>query len=69
VIFAAACSQSSSKSSYVAAQARIGESVALLGRDIPVADFRWNGDFTLVDIDAGDINDALLYAAVWVTRD
>jgi hypothetical protein len=43
--------------------------LAPLGRNISVADFRWNGDFTLVDIDAGDINDALLYAAVWVTRD
>jgi hypothetical protein len=78
VIFAAAGSQSSSKSSYGAAQARIGESLARLGRNISVADFRWNGDFVRVDIDAGDIDDALLYAtvsvigthaAVWVTRD
>jgi hypothetical protein len=77
VIFAAACSQSSSKSSYGAAQARIGESLAPLGRNISVADFRWNGDFVLVDVDAGGINDALLYAtvsaigthaAVWMTR-
>jgi 5-enolpyruvylshikimate-3-phosphate synthase len=78
VICAGACSQSSSKSSDGAAQARIGESLALLGCKISVADFRWSGDVVPVDIDAGDINDAVLYAtvsvigthaAVWVTRD
>ena len=41
-----------SKSSYGAARARIGESLALLGWNVSVADFRWSGDFVLVDIDA-----------------
>ncbi|SBS75294.1 hypothetical protein MHPYR_210079 [uncultured Mycobacterium sp.] len=67
VIRAAAGSPSSSKFSYRAAQARIGESLALLGGNILVADFRWNGDFVRVDSAAGDIDDA--HAAVWVTRD
>jgi len=52
LICVSACSNSPSKSSYGAAQARIGESLALLGWNLSVADFRWSGDFVLVDIDA-----------------
>lgn len=47
-----ACSSAPSKSSYGAAQAKIGESLTLLGWNVSVAGFRWNGDFVLVDIDA-----------------
>lgn len=77
MISAAAGSRSPSKSSDGAAQARIGESLALVGRNISVAAFCWNGDFARVEIDAGDIDDALVsatvsviatHAAVWVTR-
>ena len=52
LICASGCANSPSKSSYGADQARIGESLALLGWNVSVADFRWNGDFVLVDIDA-----------------
>ncbi len=52
------CSGGSSKSSYSAPQAKIGESLALLGWNVRVAEFRWNGEFVLVDIDAApsDVN-------------
>jgi hypothetical protein len=52
VICASASSEPPSKSSCGAAQARIGESLALLGWNISVADSRWNGDFLLVEVDA-----------------
>ncbi|WP_445167319.1 hypothetical protein ACTXG7_26490 [Mycolicibacterium sp. Dal123E01] len=52
LIWVSACSNSASKFSFGAAQARIGESLALLGWNVSVADFRWSGDFVLVDIDA-----------------
>jgi hypothetical protein len=71
VICAGACSDPPSKSSYGAAQARIGESQALLGRDISVADFHWNGDFLLSDVDAAPaaVPDVARPPADWVTRD
>jgi hypothetical protein len=52
LICATGCSDSASKSSYGTAQAKIGESLALLGWNVRVAEFRWNGEFVLVDIDA-----------------
>ncbi|MBB3604961.1 hypothetical protein FHT40_004645 [Mycolicibacterium sp. BK556] len=57
-ICVSACSDSPSKSSYGAAQARIGESLALLGWNISVADFRWAGEFVLVNIDAAPTDPA-----------
>ncbi|KAA0111382.1 hypothetical protein [Mycolicibacterium sp. P1-5] len=52
VIGAGGCSGAASKSSYGTASAKIGESLALLGWNVRVAEFRWNGEFVLVDIDA-----------------
>lgn len=50
---AAGCSSHpASKSSYGAAQARIGQSQTLLGWNVSVADLRWSGDYVLVDLDA-----------------
>lgn len=52
LIGASGCSSPPSKSTYGAAQAKIGESLALLGWNVRVAEFRWNHEFVLVDIDA-----------------
>ncbi|AKK30187.1 hypothetical protein [Mycobacterium sp. EPa45] len=49
---AGGCSDSASKLSYGVPQAKIGASLAVLGWNLRVAEFRWNGDFVLVDIDA-----------------
>ncbi|WP_431237704.1 hypothetical protein ACQ86B_23895 [Mycolicibacterium aichiense] len=51
VICATACADSPSKSTYRAAQTKIGESPAPLGWNIRVAESRWNGEFVLFDID------------------
>ncbi len=37
---------------YGAQRARIGESLALLGWNMSVADLRWDGDYVLIDVDA-----------------
>lgn len=52
VICTGACSDGASEPTYGAAKARIGESPALLGWNLTVANLRWHSDHVLVDVDA-----------------